>query len=99
MRHIGAVQRAGPGHEPEDLFNDERFATFLDCLKPENAQALRNVVTQWVASKTCDEIVAMGNEKAFPAAAVVDDFEICMTPGAGNGAASFSFGTTYTAIS
>lgn len=61
----------------EDLLSDQRFATFLDCLKPENAQALREIVTQWVASRTCDDIVALGNEKAFPAAAVVDDFEIC----------------------
>jgi len=61
----------------EDLPEDPRFLSYLGCLKPENAQALRDVVTDWVKSKTSEEIVALANEKMFPAAVVVDDYDMC----------------------
>jgi len=61
----------------EDLFVDGRFSDNLSRLKPENAQLLNGIVTDWVRTKTSDEIVDAANVNLFPAAEVVDDYQIC----------------------
>jgi len=64
----------------DDLIKDNRFANTLERLKPENAKFLTGIVTEWVKSKTCDEIVSIANSKSFPAAEVLDDYQICHDP-------------------
>jgi crotonobetainyl-CoA:carnitine CoA-transferase CaiB-like acyl-CoA transferase len=61
----------------EDLQNDERFASNLTRLKPENAKALTEIVTAWVKTKTCEEVIDIANTLWFPAAEVEDDYTIC----------------------
>jgi crotonobetainyl-CoA:carnitine CoA-transferase CaiB-like acyl-CoA transferase len=60
-----------------DLLNDERFTDALERLKPENAEYLRDVVADWIKSKSCEEVVGLANSNSFPAAEVVDDYMIC----------------------
>jgi crotonobetainyl-CoA:carnitine CoA-transferase CaiB-like acyl-CoA transferase len=61
----------------EDLLKDERFNDNLERLKPDNAKALNSIVTDWVKSKTTEEIINAANSKSFPAAEVADDLTIC----------------------
>ena len=61
----------------EDLLADERFQSNLERLKPENAKALREIVTGWIKAKTADEVVDTANANRFPAAEVMDDYQIC----------------------
>ena len=61
----------------EDLLADQRFAGNWERLKPENAKVLNGIVTDWVKSKTVDEIIKLALAHAFPAAAVEDDYTIC----------------------
>jgi crotonobetainyl-CoA:carnitine CoA-transferase CaiB-like acyl-CoA transferase len=61
----------------EDLLTDARFTTNLERLKPENARVLTKIVTDWVKTKTGDEIIDAANSNSFPAAEVVDDLMIC----------------------
>jgi crotonobetainyl-CoA:carnitine CoA-transferase CaiB-like acyl-CoA transferase len=61
----------------EDILTDARFTTNLERLKPENAKILTKIVTDWVKSKTSDEIINDANSNSFPAAEVVDDLMIC----------------------
>jgi crotonobetainyl-CoA:carnitine CoA-transferase CaiB-like acyl-CoA transferase len=49
----------------------------MERLKPENAKVLTKIVTDWVKSKTGDEIINAANSNSFPAAEVVDDLMIC----------------------
>jgi crotonobetainyl-CoA:carnitine CoA-transferase CaiB-like acyl-CoA transferase len=59
-----------------ELFNDARFSKALEREKPENANALTEIVVNWVSSKTCDEIIEQAKMSAFPAAEVADDYMI-----------------------
>ncbi len=61
----------------EELLVDERFGSNLERLKPENAKVLNGIVADWVTSKTVDEIIDTANTKLFPAAEVMDDYQIC----------------------
>jgi len=63
--------------EREDLLSDQRFKSNWERLKPENAQILNGIVTDWVKSKTLDEIIGLAITHTFPAAAVEDDYTIC----------------------
>jgi len=64
----------------EDLRKDKRFTNTFDRLKPENAEALTGIVADWVKIHDCEEIVKLSNSKAFPAAEVMDDYQICHDP-------------------
>jgi crotonobetainyl-CoA:carnitine CoA-transferase CaiB-like acyl-CoA transferase len=59
-----------------ELAEDSRYTQTLERLKPENAKGLTKIATDWVASKTCAEIVRLADENGFPAAEVADDFTI-----------------------
>jgi crotonobetainyl-CoA:carnitine CoA-transferase CaiB-like acyl-CoA transferase len=61
----------------EDLLTDERFTSNLTRLKPENAKVLTQIVTAWVKTKTCEEVIDIANALWFPAAEVEDDYTIC----------------------
>ena len=59
-----------------DLATDQRFANTLERLKPSNAKELTALVTEWVNSKSCEDVLRLSNEKGFPAAEVADDLMI-----------------------
>jgi crotonobetainyl-CoA:carnitine CoA-transferase CaiB-like acyl-CoA transferase len=59
-----------------DLASDIRFADTLERLKPQNAKALTELVTEWVKSQSCGDIVKLADETGFPAAEVADDYMI-----------------------
>ncbi|HQK99768.1 MAG TPA: CoA transferase [Smithellaceae bacterium] len=59
-----------------ELASDPRFSQTLDRLKPENAAALTSIVTDWVKSQSCDDILALAETNQFPAASVADDYSI-----------------------
>jgi crotonobetainyl-CoA:carnitine CoA-transferase CaiB-like acyl-CoA transferase len=61
----------------EDLIKDKRFAGYFEALKEENAEALRAIVSDWIKTKDCEEIVRLANEKGFAAAEVMNDKMIC----------------------
>jgi crotonobetainyl-CoA:carnitine CoA-transferase CaiB-like acyl-CoA transferase len=61
----------------EDLLSDARFTTTIERLKTGNAKVLTKIVTDWVKSKTSDEIIDAANANSFPAAEVADDYMIC----------------------
>lgn len=58
------------------LADDKRFAETLERLKPENAQELTKIATEWVQTKSCADIVKLADERNFPAAEVADDYMI-----------------------
>jgi len=59
-----------------DLATDARFAQTLERLKPENAEVLTKIATDWIATKTSADIIGLADEIGFPAAEVADDFTI-----------------------
>lgn len=59
-----------------DLFEDKRFNNTLERLKPENAKALTDIVTDWVKTQRCEDILNLAETAGFPAAEVVDDYQI-----------------------
>jgi crotonobetainyl-CoA:carnitine CoA-transferase CaiB-like acyl-CoA transferase len=61
----------------KDLLSDDRFTSNLTRLKPENARVLTEIVSDWVKTKTCDEVIDIADAHAFPAAEVEDDYTIC----------------------
>lgn len=54
----------------------DEYKDTLVRLKPENKRKLDQRVAEWVRGKTCEEVVRLGGEYGFPAARVVDDFDI-----------------------
>jgi len=61
----------------EELAKEERFINYRETLKPENNEYLRKLVAEWVKGKTAEEVVASGRDYEFPAAEVMDDYQIC----------------------
>jgi len=50
-----------------ELAADERFATHLNRLKEENATALLDIISKWVAGKTCAEVDQLACKYGFAA--------------------------------
>lgn len=59
-----------------DLSGDPRFREAFERLKPENADEICGVVDTWAQSKQESEIIGLAQELGFPAALVMDDFQI-----------------------
>jgi crotonobetainyl-CoA:carnitine CoA-transferase CaiB-like acyl-CoA transferase len=53
-----------------------KYPTELDRLKPENARELNRIAQEWVSQKDAAEIVDLAKQHGFPAAEVVDDYQI-----------------------
>ena len=64
----------------DDLLADERFRSNLERLKPENGRALTDIVADWVKQQTAQDIIRTANTRLFPAAEVMDDYQICHDP-------------------
>ena len=64
----------------KELLQDKRFSNYLDALREENAEALRAIVSDWVAGMSCDDVVRLANEKGFAAAEAQDDKMVSEDP-------------------
>ena len=60
---------------PELAF-DNRFKAAVSRLRPENCNALRTIIEQWVATKMLSEVIELAGRYGFPAAEVADDVQI-----------------------
>lgn len=58
----------------EDLAT--KYPAAIERLKPENAQELNRTTQEWISQKDASEIVNLAKQHGFPAAKVVDDYEI-----------------------
>jgi crotonobetainyl-CoA:carnitine CoA-transferase CaiB-like acyl-CoA transferase len=64
----------------EDLLREKVYADPFERLKPANAEVLTKVVADWLKSLDGEEIVRLANDMGFPAAEVMDDYQICHDP-------------------
>ncbi len=61
----------------EDLLKDKIYMDPFERLKPPNAAALTKIAGDWLKSLGVEEITKLANDKGFPAAEVLDDYQIC----------------------
>ncbi|HET58715.1 MAG TPA: CoA transferase [Deltaproteobacteria bacterium] len=66
--------------DKKDLLQDKRFSDYLHALQEKNAEELRSIVTDWIKTMDCDDIIRLANEKGFAAAEVMDDKMVCEDP-------------------
>lgn len=59
-----------------NLAEDRRFKESAERLKAENAEEIHKILEGWVGEKAGEEIVALAQERGFPAAPVMDDWQI-----------------------
>jgi crotonobetainyl-CoA:carnitine CoA-transferase CaiB-like acyl-CoA transferase len=64
----------------EDLLKEKAYTDPFERLKPENAKALTKIVAEWLRGKGVEEVVKLANERSFPAAEVLDDYQIYQDP-------------------
>lgn len=64
----------------EDLLRNKIYVDPFERLQPQNAEVLTKIVAQWIGSLKCDKVVDLAKEKGFPAAEVLDDYQICHDP-------------------
>jgi crotonobetainyl-CoA:carnitine CoA-transferase CaiB-like acyl-CoA transferase len=64
----------------EDLLTNAAYTDPFERLKPANAKALTQVVTEWLKGRDLDQIIRLANERGFPAAEVMDDYQISQDP-------------------
>jgi len=60
----------------EDLLKEKEYTDPFQRLKPEPAKALTKIVAEWLKAKGVEEVVKLANERGFPAAEVLDDYQI-----------------------
>jgi len=64
----------------EDLLKEKAYTDPFERLKPEPAKALAKIVAEWLRGKGVEEVVKLANERNFPAAEVLDDYQIYQDP-------------------
>jgi crotonobetainyl-CoA:carnitine CoA-transferase CaiB-like acyl-CoA transferase len=64
----------------EDLLKEKAYIDPFERLKPENAKGLTGIVAEWLRGKGVEEVVKLANERNFPAAEVLDDYQIYQDP-------------------
>jgi crotonobetainyl-CoA:carnitine CoA-transferase CaiB-like acyl-CoA transferase len=64
----------------QDLLSEKVYADPFERLKPANAEVLTRIVADWLKSLDGEELVKLANDKGFPAAEVMDDYQICHDP-------------------
>jgi crotonobetainyl-CoA:carnitine CoA-transferase CaiB-like acyl-CoA transferase len=64
----------------EDLLKEKKYTDPFERLKPEPAKALTQIVADWLKGKEMEEVVKLANERGFPAAEVLDDYQIYQDP-------------------
>jgi crotonobetainyl-CoA:carnitine CoA-transferase CaiB-like acyl-CoA transferase len=66
--------------EKENLAGVAPYNDPFERLKPANAKALTRMVTEWLKGKDLDQVIRLANERSFPAAEVMDDYQISQDP-------------------
>jgi crotonobetainyl-CoA:carnitine CoA-transferase CaiB-like acyl-CoA transferase len=56
------------------------YADPFERLKPANAASLTQIVAGWLKNTDGEELIRLANEKGFPAAEVLDDYQIYKDP-------------------
>jgi crotonobetainyl-CoA:carnitine CoA-transferase CaiB-like acyl-CoA transferase len=64
----------------EDLLQEKVYTDPFERLKPANAKALTQIVADWLTGIDGEQIVKVANERGFPAAEVLDDYQISQDP-------------------
>jgi crotonobetainyl-CoA:carnitine CoA-transferase CaiB-like acyl-CoA transferase len=64
----------------EDLLKEKAYTDPFERLKPANAAALTKIAGDWLKSLNAAEIIGLANNKGFPAAEVLDDYQVCHDP-------------------
>jgi crotonobetainyl-CoA:carnitine CoA-transferase CaiB-like acyl-CoA transferase len=64
----------------EDLLKNAAYTDPFERLKPANAKALTQLVAEWLKGQDLEAAIRISNEKAFPAAEVLDDYQIFQDP-------------------
>jgi crotonobetainyl-CoA:carnitine CoA-transferase CaiB-like acyl-CoA transferase len=59
-----------------ELASEGRFSEAEHRLKPAHAEEINAILGDWVATRTEDEVMGLAREKGFPAAPVMDDWEL-----------------------
>jgi len=62
--------------ENEYLVTNPQFSLAINRLKPENTKELKPIVTDWILTKTSDELMDLAGQFGFPLAPVKDDLGI-----------------------
>ncbi|HSR11853.1 MAG TPA: CoA transferase [Thermodesulfobacteriota bacterium] len=60
----------------EDLLKEKAYTDPFERLKPANAKSLTELVAGWLKGKDAGEILKLANDRSFPAAEVLDDYDI-----------------------
>jgi len=64
----------------EDLLKEKIYTDTFERLRPANAAALTKMAGDWLKSLDAEEIIRKANDQGFPAAEVMDDFQIYQDP-------------------
>jgi len=64
----------------EDLLQNKLYQNPFERLKPANVQALTKITADWLKTVSLEEVLNLAQEKGFPAAEVLDDWQICHDP-------------------
>lgn len=64
----------------EGLLQEKIYTDSFERLKPANAKSLTRIVAEWLKNMDGGEVIKLANEKGFPAAEVVDDYQIYQDP-------------------
>jgi crotonobetainyl-CoA:carnitine CoA-transferase CaiB-like acyl-CoA transferase len=64
----------------EDLLKEKAYTDSFERLKPANAKTLTAIVADWLKGKKGEEILKLANERGFPAAEVLDDYQLFQDP-------------------
>jgi crotonobetainyl-CoA:carnitine CoA-transferase CaiB-like acyl-CoA transferase len=64
----------------EGLRKEKIYADPFERLKPANAKSLTQIVAEWLKGIDGETVIKLANEKGFPAAEVLDDYQIFKDP-------------------
>jgi crotonobetainyl-CoA:carnitine CoA-transferase CaiB-like acyl-CoA transferase len=64
----------------EDLLGEKIYTQTLERLKPANAAALTKIAADWIKCLNVDELIRLAQDGGFPAAEVMDDYQIYLDP-------------------
>jgi len=62
------------------LLQEKVYADPFERLKPANADSLTKIVAEWLKNTDGEELIQLAREKGFPAAEVLDDYQIYKDP-------------------
>jgi crotonobetainyl-CoA:carnitine CoA-transferase CaiB-like acyl-CoA transferase len=64
----------------EDLLKEKIYTDTLERLKPANAATLTQTTKEWIQCLRAEELIRLAKDGGFPAAEVLDDYQIYLDP-------------------